>query len=129
MGTAGSSMRILFSLSRVRMRLTGQAGGLRDPHSGPALAPQSLHSRHELRRGAAWRSMGTRAAIAQPGLALGAEASHPLGSALPAELSSRFCFEIVLRDNISDLGRTRWERQPGPPSYSMINDAVAREDP
>lgn len=63
-----------------------QAGGLCDPRPGPALAPQSLHLRAAFRRGTPWRSPGTGAAIAQSGLALGAETSHPLGRALSAEL-------------------------------------------
>jgi len=74
-----------------------QSGRLRDSHPSPALASQPLHLRYEFRRGTSRRSTGTRAAIAQPRPALGAEPSHPLGRALPAEL---------------ELGRSRVQAQP-----------------
>src|ERR1017187_7723039 len=61
-----------------------QAGGLGNTNSCPTLASQPLHAIDQFWGSGAGRSMGTRAAIAQAGLLLGAEATHPLGRALPA---------------------------------------------
>src|ERR1022692_1029893 len=63
-----------------------QAGGLGNTNSCPTLASQPLHASDQFWGSGAGRSMGTRAAIAQAGLLLGAEATPPLGRALPAEL-------------------------------------------
>src|ERR1017187_10169912 len=63
-----------------------QAGGLGDANPGPTLASQPLHAIDQFWGSGAGRSMRARAAIAQAGLLLGAEATHPLGRTLPAEL-------------------------------------------
>src|ERR1035438_4182238 len=61
-----------------------QAGGLGNANPGPTLAAQPLHAIDQFWGSGAGRSMWARAAIAQAGLFLGAEATHPLGRALPA---------------------------------------------
>src|ERR1022692_4423273 len=63
-----------------------QAGRLGNTNSCPMLASQPPHASDQFWGSGAGRSMGTRAAIAQAGLLLGAEATPPLGRALPAEL-------------------------------------------
>src|ERR1035437_4665117 len=87
MGPAGSSILILFSLSRVRMRLTVARlrpvdWAMRTPvqRSRRSRCTRSINSAEVV----LGRSMRARAAIAQAGLLLGAEATYPLGRALPA---------------------------------------------
>ena len=63
-----------------------KTGGQSYSYARPALTSQSLDFGAALRGCAARRLVRTRAAIAQSGAALGAETSHPLGRALPAEL-------------------------------------------
>src|SRR5487761_1309941 len=62
-----------------------EPGGLRDPHSGPALPPKPFHALDQLRTHAAWRAMRTRGSVHERRPATLAETAHPLGSTLPAE--------------------------------------------